>query len=152
MKCMCILSWTYKTSFLYESCKTWTASCDFRRASKVHGCACVGIPLITTNQAISLYHVVLPTRMNSLRRRVERSRWAVSNMKTKTFGFDPSRSKTWYMECKFCKKHTNTSYQVKVGEQTISQVSHFKYFRPIIQNDGEIAGDIDLREMSITGY
>lgn len=71
-------------------------------------------------------------------------------MKPKTFGFDTSRMKTWYMECKFCKTHTNTSYQVKIGKQTISQVSHFKYFRPIIQNWR--TNNIDLWEMPITGY
>ena len=60
-------------------------------------------------------------------------------------GFRISRIKTKYMECKFSNRRTNSNLEVKVGDDTISQVTIFKYLELIIQNDGEIVGDIDHR-------
>ena len=60
-------------------------------------------------------------------------------------GFCIIRSKTKYMECKFSKRCTNSNFQVKNGDNTILQVIRFKYLGSIIQNDGEIEGDMNHR-------
>ena len=53
-------------------------------------------------------------------------------------GFCLSRSKTKYMEYKFSKRRTNSNLEVKIGDDTIPQVTRFKYLGSIIQSDGEI--------------
>ena len=58
-------------------------------------------------------------------------------------GFRISRSKTKYMECKFGKRHTNSNLEVKIGNDTIPKVTTFKYLGSIIQNEGEIEGDVN---------
>ena len=60
-------------------------------------------------------------------------------------GFCISRSKTEYMECKFGKRCTNFNLEVKIRNDTILQVTRFKYLGSIIQNDGEIEGDVNYR-------
>ena len=48
-----------------------------------------------------------------------------------------------YIDCNFSKRCTNSNLAVKIGDDTISQVTRFKYLGPIIQNDGEIEGDVN---------
>ena len=45
----------------------------------------------------------------------------------------------------FSRRHTNSSLEVKIGDNTIPQVTRFKYLRPMMQNDGEIEGEINYR-------
>ena len=54
------------------------------------------------------------------------------------YGFHISRSKMKYMKCEFSKRCINSNIEVKIGDNTIPQVTRFKYFGSIIQNDGEI--------------
>ena len=56
--------------------------------------------------------------------------------------FRISRNKA---ECKFGKKRTNSNLEVKIGDDTIPQVTRFKYVGSIIHNDGEIEGDVKHR-------
>ncbi|KAM7490942.1 hypothetical protein LguiA_033863 [Lonicera macranthoides] len=60
-------------------------------------------------------------------------------------GFRLSRSKTEYMEYKFSKRRSTTNLEVKVGDNVIPQVTRFKYLGSIIQEDGEIEGDVNHR-------
>ena len=60
-------------------------------------------------------------------------------------GFRLSKSKMEYMKCMFSRRHTNSSLEVKIGDYTIPQVTLIKYLRPMMQNDGEIEGDINYR-------
>ena len=62
-----------------------------------------------------------------------------------THGFRLSRSKTEYMECKFSRRQNTPSIEVKVGDHIIPQVTKFKYLGSIIQNNGEIEGDVNHR-------
>ena len=48
-----------------------------------------------------------------------------------------------YMEYKFGKRCTISNLKVKIGDNTIPQVTSFKYLDSIIQNDGKIEGDIN---------
>ena len=54
--------------------------------------------------------------------------------------FRISRRETKYIVCKFGKKHTNSKLEVEIGNDIIPQVTIFKY---LIQNNGEIDGDIN---------
>ena len=60
-------------------------------------------------------------------------------------GFRLSRSKTEYMECKFNKRRSSSDLEVKISDHIIPQVERFKYLGSIIQNDGEITGDVTHR-------
>ncbi|XP_054787150.1 uncharacterized protein LOC129293296 [Prosopis cineraria] len=60
-------------------------------------------------------------------------------------GFRLSRSKTEYLYCKFGKGLSENNLEVKLGDQIIPQVEKFRYLGAIIQNDGEISGDISHR-------
>ncbi|KAM7524737.1 hypothetical protein LguiA_014639 [Lonicera macranthoides] len=60
-------------------------------------------------------------------------------------GFRLSRSKTEYMECKFSKRRSTPNLEVKVGDNVIPQYTRFKYLGSIIQEDGEIEGDVNHR-------
>ena len=53
-----------------------------------------------------------------------------------------------YMECKFSKRHTNSSLEVKIGYSTISHITWFKYLGSIIQNEGKIERDVNYRIQS----
>ena len=61
------------------------------------------------------------------------------------YNFCISRSKTEYMESKFSKRRTNSNLEVRIEDDTIPQVKRFKYLGSIIQNDGEIEGDVNHR-------
>ena len=63
----------------------------------------------------------------------------------KIYGFRISRSKTKYTECKFTKRHTNSNLGVKIGDDSIPQITRFKYLRSIIKNDREIEGNVNHR-------
>jgi len=47
------------------------------------------------------------------------------------------------MECNFSKRRNIFSLEGKVGDHIIPQVTWFKYLGSIIQNDGEIEGDVN---------
>lgn len=49
------------------------------------------------------------------------------------------------MRCKFNKKRSVSNLEVKVGDHIIPQVTQFKYLGFVIQNDGEIEGDVNNR-------
>ena len=61
------------------------------------------------------------------------------------YGFRLSRSKSEYMECKFNKSTRVFNSEVKIGDYVIFQVIRFKYFGSVIQDDGEIEGDVNYR-------
>ena len=46
------------------------------------------------------------------------------------------------MECKFSKRNTNPIVDVKLGNHIVPQVTRFKYLGSIIQDNGEIDGDV----------
>ena len=51
-----------------------------------------------------------------------------------------------HMECKFSKRCTNFSLEVKIGDNTIPLVTKIKYLGSIIQKDGDIyRGSINHR-------
>ncbi|KAL5153310.1 Craniofacial development protein 2 [Glycine soja] len=62
-----------------------------------------------------------------------------------THGFRLSRSKSEYMECKFNKRRRFSNSEVKIGDHIIPQVTRFKYLGSVIQDDGEIEGDVNHR-------
>jgi hypothetical protein len=43
--------------------------------------------------------------------------------------------KVEYVKCEFNKRQSKPNLVVKVGDHTIPQVTHFKYFGSIVQND-----------------
>jgi len=55
------------------------------------------------------------------------------------------RSKTEYIECNFSKRRSRSTLEVKVGDHTISQITRFKYFGSIVQNDREIEANVSHR-------
>ncbi|MDE1716381.1 hypothetical protein PWG14_28335, partial [Chromobacterium amazonense] len=55
-----------------------------------------------------------------------------------------SRSKTEYMECNFSCRSSSGSV-VTLGEQVINKSERFRYLGSIVQNDGEIDGDVISR-------
>ncbi|KAL5195414.1 Craniofacial development protein 2 [Glycine soja] len=62
-----------------------------------------------------------------------------------THDFRLSRSKSEYMECKFNKRRRVSNSEVKIGDHIIPQVTRFKYLGSVIQDDGEIEGDVNHR-------
>ncbi|KAL5179591.1 hypothetical protein HKD37_01G000874 [Glycine soja] len=62
-----------------------------------------------------------------------------------THSFRLSRSKSEYMECKFNKSRRVSNSEVKIGDHIIPQVTRFKYLGSVIQDDGEIEGDVNHR-------
>lgn len=60
-----------------------------------------------------------------------------------THGFWLSRSRTKSMECKFNKRRNIFNLEVIVGDHIIPQVTWFKYLAFVVQNDGEIKGNIN---------
>ncbi|KAL5141886.1 hypothetical protein HKD37_09G025150 [Glycine soja] len=54
-------------------------------------------------------------------------------------------SKSEYMECKFNKRRRVSNSEVKIGDHIIPQVTRFKYLGSVIQDDGEIEGDVNHR-------
>ena len=50
-----------------------------------------------------------------------------------------------YMECKFNKSRGVSNSEVKIGDHIIPQVTRFKYLGSVIQDDGEIEGDVNHR-------
>ena len=61
------------------------------------------------------------------------------------YGFRLSRSKTKYMECNFSKRRSRSTFELKVGDHIIPQVTRFKYIWSIVQNEGEIEADVNQR-------
>lgn len=49
------------------------------------------------------------------------------------------------MECNFNKRRNISNIEVKVGDHIISQITRFKYLVSVIQNNGEIEGDVNHR-------
>ncbi|KAH1264620.1 hypothetical protein GmHk_01G000510 [Glycine max] len=49
------------------------------------------------------------------------------------------------MECKFNKRRRVSNSEVKIGDHIIPQVTRFKYLGSVIQDDGEIEGDVNHR-------
>lgn len=49
------------------------------------------------------------------------------------------------MKCKFNKRRNIFNIKVKVGDHIIPQVTRFKYHKYVIQNNGEIKGDVNHR-------
>ncbi|KAL5152766.1 Craniofacial development protein 2 [Glycine soja] len=72
-----------------------------------------------------------------------KERWKVRALET--HGFRLSRSKSEYMECKFNKSRRVSNSEVKIGDHIIPQVTRFKYLGSVIQDDGEIEGDVNHR-------
>ncbi|KAL5188110.1 hypothetical protein HKD37_05G013655 [Glycine soja] len=50
-----------------------------------------------------------------------------------------------YMECKFNKRRRVSNSKVKIGDHIIPQVTRFKYLGSVIQDDGEMEGDVNHR-------
>ncbi|KAL5181843.1 LINE-1 retrotransposable element ORF2 protein [Glycine soja] len=84
--------------------------------------------------------VLLGESREELNERLETWRRALE-----THGFRLSRSKSEYMECKFNKRRRVSNSEVKIGDHTIPQVTRFKYLGSVIQDDGEIEGDVNHR-------
>ncbi|KAH1215748.1 Retrovirus-related Pol polyprotein from type-1 retrotransposable element R2 [Glycine max] len=84
--------------------------------------------------------VLLGESREELNERLETWRRALE-----THGFHLSRSKSEYMECKFNKSRRVSNSEVKIGDHIIPQVTRFKYLGSVIQDDGEIEGDVNHR-------
>ncbi|KAL5124988.1 hypothetical protein HKD37_02G005287 [Glycine soja] len=84
--------------------------------------------------------VLLGESREELNERLETWRRALE-----THGFRLSRSKSEYMECKFNKRRRISNSEVKIGDHIIPQVTRFKYLGSVIQDDGEIEGDVNHR-------
>ncbi|KAH1251469.1 hypothetical protein GmHk_05G014337 [Glycine max] len=84
--------------------------------------------------------VLLGESREELNERLETWRRALE-----THGFRLSRSKSEYMECKFNKSRRVSNSEVKIGDHIIPQVTRFKYLESVIQDDGEIEGDVNHR-------
>ncbi|KAL5193749.1 LINE-1 retrotransposable element ORF2 protein [Glycine soja] len=84
--------------------------------------------------------VLLGESREELNERLETWRRALE-----THGFRLSRSKSEYMECKFNKSSRVSNSEVKIGDHIIPQVTRFKYLGSVIQDDGEIEGDVNHR-------
>ncbi|KAH1241290.1 putative PKHD-type hydroxylase [Glycine max] len=84
--------------------------------------------------------VLLGESREELNERLETWRRALE-----THGFRLSRSKSEYMECKFNKSRRVSNSEVKIGDHIIPQVTRFKYLGSVIQDDGEIEGDVNHR-------
>ncbi|KAH1255661.1 Retrovirus-related Pol polyprotein from type-2 retrotransposable element R2DM [Glycine max] len=84
--------------------------------------------------------VLLGESREELNERLETWRRALE-----THGFRLSRSKSEYMECKFNKRRRVSNSEVKIGDHIIPQVTRFKYLGSVIQDDGEIEGDVNHR-------
>ncbi|KAL5158405.1 Craniofacial development protein 2 [Glycine soja] len=84
--------------------------------------------------------VLLGESREELNERLETWRRALE-----THGFCLSRSKSEYMECKFNKRRRVSNSEVKIGDHIIPQVTRFKYLGSVIQDDGEIEGDVNHR-------
>ncbi|RZC05226.1 Protein RER1B isoform E [Glycine soja] len=84
--------------------------------------------------------VLLGESREELNERLETWRRALE-----THGFRLSRSKSEYMECKFNKRMRVSNSEVKIGDHIIPQVTRFKYLGSVIQDDGEIEGDVNHR-------
>ncbi|KAH1191322.1 tRNA pseudouridine(38/39) synthase [Glycine max] len=84
--------------------------------------------------------VLLGESREKLNERLETWRRALE-----THGFRLSRSKSEYMECKFNKRRRVSNSEVKIGDHIIPQVTRFKYLGSVIQDDGEIEGDVNHR-------
>ncbi|KAF1899589.1 hypothetical protein Lal_00019717 [Lupinus albus] len=55
------------------------------------------------------------------------------------------------MKCKFSKKQTSPTVEVKIGEHFISQITEFRYLGSTIQNNGKIDKDINHRSQAKVG-
>jgi hypothetical protein len=66
-----------------------------------------------------------------------------SNIYHQSFNSDKWHNQKVYIECKFSRKQTNSSLEMKIGEYNKPQVVWFKNLGSIIQNDREIVGDIN---------
>ncbi|RZB55503.1 Villin-4 [Glycine soja] len=84
--------------------------------------------------------VLLGESREELNERLETWRRALE-----THGFRLSRSKSEYIECKFNKSRRVSNSEVKIGDHIIPQVARFKYLGSVIQDDGEIEGDVNHR-------
>ncbi|KAH1216587.1 hypothetical protein HKD37_13G036043 [Glycine soja] len=84
--------------------------------------------------------VLLGESREELNERLETWRRALE-----THGFRLSRSKSEYMKCKFNKRRRVSNSEVKIGDHIIPQVTRFKYLGSVIQDDGEIEGDVNRR-------
>ncbi|RZC31475.1 Pentatricopeptide repeat-containing protein [Glycine soja] len=84
--------------------------------------------------------VLLGESREELNERLETWRRALE-----THGFRLSRSKSEYMECKFNKRRRVSNSEVKIGDHINPQVTRFKYLGFVIQDDGEIEGDMNHR-------
>ncbi|KAL5195585.1 LINE-1 retrotransposable element ORF2 protein [Glycine soja] len=84
--------------------------------------------------------VLLGESMEELNERLETWRRALE-----THGFRLSRSKSEYMKCKFNKRRRVSNSEVKIRDHIIPQVTQFKYLGSVIQDDGEIEGDVNHR-------
>ncbi|KAH1190454.1 putative protein arginine N-methyltransferase 6 [Glycine max] len=84
--------------------------------------------------------VLLGESREELNERLETWRRALE-----THGFRLSRSKSEYMECKFNKRMRVSNSEVKIGDHITPQVTRFKYLGSVIQDDGEIEGDVNHR-------
>ncbi|KAH1210522.1 LINE-1 retrotransposable element ORF2 protein [Glycine max] len=84
--------------------------------------------------------VLLGESREELNERLETWRRALE-----THGFRLSRSKSEYMECKFNKRRRVSNSEVKIGDHIIPQVTRFKYLGSVIQDDGQIEGDVNHR-------
>ncbi|KAH1257526.1 Transposon TX1 uncharacterized protein [Glycine max] len=93
---------------------------------------------VTENQFDDI--VLLGESREELNERLETWRRALE-----THGFRLSRSKSEYMECKFNKRRRISNSEVKIGDHIIPQVTRFKYLGSVIQDDGEIEGDVNHR-------
>jgi len=72
--------------------------------------------------------VLLSESRKELNGRLETWRQALE-----AYGFRLSRSKTEYMECNFSQRRNRSTFEVKVGDNTIPQATRFKYLGSIVQ-------------------
>lgn len=67
------------------------------------------------------------------------------------YGFRLSRNNKEYIKCNFSKKLRSSTLEVKVEDHVIPQVTRFKYFMPIVQNNRQIQAHVNDNIRKIVG-
>ena len=60
-------------------------------------------------------------------------------------GFRLSRSKTEYIRCRFSESYRNDEKTIKLDGQNVPKSERFRYLGSIIQNDGNVDGNVNYR-------
>ncbi|RZC04600.1 Sugar transporter ERD6-like 16 [Glycine soja] len=104
----------------------------------------IGVGLMVCQQSVGINGIGFYTAETFVREELN-ERLKTWRRALEIHGFRLSRSKSEYMECKFNKRRRVSNSEVKIGDHIISQVTRFKYLGSVIQDDGEIEGDVNHR-------